>query len=241
MEYLARRLPDDSVRRRWLAEAARTLPGVRLSKRVAWSIGPPNTFKSAYHGCLGAVLRPAHKGGYSGRLPSAYMVEAPGRDQNKLSSELAKLVGARVAIYDETPVGRRGVPPWSSRFVGEMTDRASGISAREMGGRQTYLEGLSLLCAANHLPKLHRMAAPAVLARLLVIPWLNDTPDAEEAAWLESQAGQAECLRAVLDHLPLALRLTDQDPVPGPCADALAEYAETVTEEAAAEREYGNA
>ena len=227
LTYLARRLPIEHVRERWLIEAARTLTIGRTSKRVCWSVGPPDTFKSAYHGCFRRALGVSAEGGYAGKLPSAYMVDGRREDSNKLNSELAKLEGARVAVYDETPMFNGKPPPWSSRFVGELTDSESGISAREIGEGSVSLKGLGYLCAANHLPRLFADSGAAILKRLLIVPWENAEPDAEEVHWLMTRDAQAECLRAVLDRVPMALRMDDTFPVPHACAVELARYAET--------------
>ena len=227
MEYLARRLPDDAVRERLLIETARTLIGVRLTKRVSWWIGPPNAFKSAYISCIRNALGDVQMGGYAGKMPSAYMVEGGETSIHKVDDQMGKLAGARVAVYDETPLHKGRPPVWSPRFVGELTDPDSGATGRELGARSVSLEGASFLCAANQLPTLPVSAAPAILARLILFRWEVTTPDPVEYAWLRSLEGRRECLRAVLDAMPLALRLGDDLPVPPGCAEALARYAET--------------
>ena len=231
LAYLERRVPDRMARERLLVEMARSLVGVRLTKRVPWWIGPPGAFKSAYLSCFRRAIGDSALIGYGGVAPSAYMVHSTDRDSNKLNDQLGKLEGARVAFYDETPLSDGRVPTWSSRFVGELTDPESGATGRRIGGRSVLLRGMSFLCAANHLPELPIQGKEAILERLILFPWQETAKDAEEYVWLRSKEGQAQCLGAVLAMMPLALRLGDDLPVPPVCAAALQEYAATGFEE----------
>ena len=225
--YLAQRLPDPQVRRAQILAWAGALFAVRLTKRQTFALGPPDTWKSAFLTLVRRCLGEGESLGYSGKLPSPYLVQGQRMTEHKLDSLLTALEGCRVAVYDETPLDRKGKPaPWSQQFIGDITSDLDGISYRRMQRDAGTARGVSILGACNVMPALPQAAhtAGAVVARLNVIPWEVAGHDRQARTYLQSKEAAKAMLGMLIEAAPWAASMPDGAPVPLACRQALADY-----------------
>jgi P4 family phage/plasmid primase-like protien len=142
------------------------LTGITSEHALAFFYGTGRNGKSVFLDAIREIM-----GDYA-TVASMEMFQASQNERH--STEIADLMGARLVTAQETQEGRR----WDEAKIKEMTS-ASTLKARFM--RQDYFEfkpQFKLLFAGNHKPGL-RSVDEAIKARVHIVPFTITIPEAE--------------------------------------------------------------